>query len=63
MAISSFTRHLKCPWCHDGEVLADGKAKVSVSAQCPKCHKFFIGSLDSLKTERSSACKRLGRNR
>jgi len=63
MVKSAFTRHLKCPWCQQGEVLADGKAKVSVSAQCPKCHKFFTGSLDTLKTERSTACKRLGRNK
>lgn len=63
MVNGNFTRHLVCPWCHQGEVLADGKAKLSISAQCPKCHRFFVGSLDSLKTERSSACKRLGRNK
>lgn len=63
MAGNGFYRHLKCPWCHDGEVLADGKAKVSVSVQCPKCSKIFVGSLDSLITERSKACKRQGRKK
>jgi len=59
MTNSKFTRRLVCPWCQQGEVLADGTAKISVSAQCPRCHKFFVGNLDSLKTERSAACKRL----
>lgn len=63
MVGNGFNRHLKCPWCHEGEILADGKAKVSVSVQCTKCRRFFVGSLDSLKTERSTACKRLGRNK
>ena len=63
MGVYLFNRYLKCPWCRDGEVLADGKAKVRISVQCPKCHKFFTGSLDTLITERSAACKRLGRNR
>lgn len=63
MAGNDFSRHLKCPWCHEGEILADGKAKISVSVQCPKCRKIFVGSLDSLITERSKACKRLGRNK
>ena len=58
-----FTKHMVCPWCHKGEILADDKAKVAVSVECPKCHKFFIGNLDSLKTERSIACKRLGRKK
>ncbi len=61
MNSQQFSRHLVCPWCHKGEVLADTKAKAQVSAQCPKCMKFFIGDLDNLKTERSSACRRQGR--
>lgn len=58
-----FDRHLICPWCSKGEVLADGKAKVTVSVMCPKCRHFFTGDLDTLKTEKAVAQKRLGRNR
>lgn len=58
-----FTRHLICPWCQKGEVLSDGKAKITLSVECPKCHRFFTGSMDSLKAERSVACKRLGRKK
>lgn len=57
----SFDRHLNCPWCNKGEVLADGKAKVTVSVMCPKCKHFFWADLDNLKTERANACKRTGR--
>ena len=41
-----------------GEVNTEAKAKGWVSAQCPKCKKFFIGDLDNLRTERSTACCR-----
>jgi ribosomal protein L31 len=58
-----FNRHLECPWCHGSEIIADRKVKASISVQCSKCHKFYIGDLDTLKTERSNACKRLGRNK
>lgn len=60
---STFHRHLICPWCQKGEVLADGQAKISLSIECPKCHRFFIGSMDTLKAERSAACKRTGRKK
>ena len=50
----SFNRHLICPGCKKGEVLADGKAKVTVSVMCPKCKRFFWGDLDTLKTERAN---------
>ncbi|MEG1640045.1 MAG: hypothetical protein RR867_07380 [Ruthenibacterium sp.] len=58
-----FSRHLVCPWCSKGEVLADAKGKITISAQCPKCRRFFTGSLDTLKTERSTACKQLGKRK
>lgn len=54
------TLHLKCPWCEKGEILANGRAKVIISAQCPKCHKFFVGDLYTLRTEKSKACRRAG---
>lgn len=58
---NGFNRHLVCPWCHKGEILADGKAKVTVSVMCPKCSNFFAGDLDTLQTERTKACRRMGR--
>lgn len=61
MAKYNFTRELICPYCGLGKVLADGKGKISISVQCPKCHRFFIGSLDTLKTECGEAQKRQGR--
>lgn len=57
----SFNRHLICPWCKKGEVLADGKAKVTVSVMCPKCNRFFWGDLDTLKTDKATAQRRSGR--
>lgn len=59
--MNNFTRHLLCPWCKKGETLADGKAKVTISVQCPKCGRFFLGDLDTLKTEKTKACRRMGR--
>ena len=58
---SQFTRHLKCPWCNKGEALADGKAKVTISIQCGKCGHVFYGDLDTLKTEKGVAQRRVGR--
>jgi len=56
-----FNRHLICPWCLKGEALADGKAQVTISIQCPRCGKVFLGDLDTLKTEKGKACKRANR--
>lgn len=56
-----FNRHLICPICKKGEVLADGKAKVTISVMCPKCKNFFLADLDTAKTERATAQRRLGR--
>lgn len=58
-----YTRRLVCPWCRAGEIIADRKVKASISVQCSKCHKFYVGDLDTLKTERSNACKRPGRKK
>lgn len=60
---SVFDRHLICPWCKKGEVLADGRAKVTLSVKCPKCGHVFTGDLDNLKTEKTVPQKRLGRMR
>jgi uncharacterized Zn finger protein len=58
---NKYNRKLICPWCRKGEVLADGKARVSISVRCPKCGHFYTGNLDTLTTERTVAQKRLGR--
>lgn len=59
----NFYIHLVCPHCHKGEALADGRAKVTISLMCPKCGSFFTADLDTLKTERTNACRRMGRTR
>lgn len=59
--MSNFTRHLLCPWCKKGEALVDGRAKVTISVQCSKCGRIFTGDLDTLRTEKSNACRRIGR--
>lgn len=56
-------KHLICPWCGKGETLADGTAKITISVQCSKCGRVYTGDLDTMKTERSAAQKRLGRRR
>lgn len=56
-------RHLICPWCGKGETLADGTAKVTISVQCSKCGRVYTGDLDTMKTEKSTAQKRLGRRK
>lgn len=58
-----FFVHLLCPWCHKGEVLSDGKAKITISVCCPICGRYYTGDLDAIKTERSAACKRQGRKK
>jgi DNA polymerase III, alpha subunit (gram-positive type) len=52
-------KHLKCPWCGKGEILADGTAKILVSVKCPKCGHIFTGDLDTMKTKKSMAQRRL----
>lgn len=58
----TFTQHLICPWCAKGEILADAKSVVTISAQCPRCKHFFRADLDSLKTERAQPQRRMGLN-
>lgn len=58
--MKKFDRRLICPWCQKGLTLADGKAKVSISVMCPKCRRYYIADLDTLKTEKASALKKIG---
>ena len=58
-----FTRSFPCPWCGKSELLADGKAYVTVSTQCPKCRHIFVCDLQTGKAEKSQAQKRLGRKK
>ena len=53
--------HFICPFCKQGEVLSDGRAKVIISVQCPRCRRFFLADLDTLKTEKAAAQRRKGR--
>lgn len=59
--MKNYTIHLVCPYCHKGETLADGRAKVTLSIMCPKCGGFYTADLDTMKTERAKACRRVGR--
>ena len=63
MAKGILNRHLICPWCGKGDTLADGTAKVTISVQCARCKKVYIGDLTTMKTERSTAQKRQGRRK
>ena len=56
-----FHYHITCPVCGKGEILADGKGKVTISVQCPKCRNFYKVDLDTMKTERAQAQRRQGR--
>ena len=58
-----FPYHVTCPWCHHGEVLSDGRAKVTISTVCSKCGRVFLADLDTMHTERSSPQRRNGRKR
>ena len=44
--------HMPCPWCGKGETLSDGRSKVTISNQCPKCGRVYLADLDTLKTMR-----------
>lgn len=40
-----------CPFCHKGEVYAEGTGKVAVTVMCPKCTRCFRVRLDTFKAE------------
>ena len=54
----NFYIHLVCPYCHRGEALADGKAKVTLSLVCPKCGGYYTADLETMKTDKAKACRR-----
>lgn len=58
-----FNHHLTCPWCGAGEVLADGRGKLTISVQCPRCKRCYECDLDALTTKKTQPQKRLGRKR
>lgn len=60
---NDFSYHLICPVCKRGEIISDGKGKITVSVQCPKCRNIFKADLDAMKTERSSPQRRNNRNK
>lgn len=57
----NFNKHLVCPVCNKGEVLANRRAKVTISVSCPKCGNFFWADLYTLKTEKAAAQKKMSR--
>lgn len=57
----NLTKRVNCPWCDKGEVLVERTAKTIISTQCPKCRKFYRIDLETLGTERSAACRWVGR--
>lgn len=59
----SMDYHLVCPWCGKGETLADGVALVTISVTCGKCGRFYTANLYTLKTEKGTAQRRMGRSR
>lgn len=58
MREAEFDKYVNCPWCDKGEVLVERTAKTIISMQCPKCRKFYRVDLETLRTERSAACRR-----
>ena len=54
----NFYIHLVCPYCHRGEALADGKAKVTLSLVCPKCGGYYTADLETMKTDKAKDCRR-----
>ena len=63
MKVKMMSFHLRCPWCEGSETLADGKGKVTISVQCPKCKHIYKADLDTGKTEKSKAQMRLKNRR
>ena len=40
-----------CPFCHKGEVYAEGCGNVAVTLMCPKCTRCFRVHLNDFSTE------------
>lgn len=40
-----------CPFCHKGEVYAEGSGNVAVTLMCPKCTRCFRVHLNDFSTE------------
>lgn len=58
-----FRERATCPWCEKGEVLADRRAKVTISTRCPKCNRVFWVDLETLHTEKAMPQKRKGKKK
>lgn len=56
-------RYFLCPWCGKGGIMADDKAKVTLSVQCAKCRRIYRVDLDTGKTEKAKAQMRLEKRR
>lgn len=40
-----------CPFCHKGEVYAEGSGNVAVTLMCPKCTRCFRVHLNNFSAE------------
>ena len=43
--------HLSCPWCGGSEILADRRAKTTISVQCAKCRKIYKVDCNGVQRE------------
>ncbi len=59
----NYSLRLICPWCQKGAVLTQGRANVRISVQCSKCGRFYSADLNTMETQRTSACRRAGEGR
>lgn len=50
-----------CPFCHKGEVYAEGTGKVAVTVMCPKCTRCFRVHLNDFSTELVVPHKKISR--
>lgn len=60
---NNFTIHLYCPWCKKGEIIADNRVKIKVSAKCHICNNTYIADLYDMETYRKIEDIKRGRVR
>jgi transcription elongation factor Elf1 len=55
---TEFDKIVVCPWCNKGKVIANRKAHIIVSCQCPKCGRYFGADFEKLTATKSSPIQR-----
>lgn len=61
--VPTFKYSLRCPFCMKGEILADNKAKITVSTVCPVCNNLYYADLYSMRTFRPKELRKMGKIR